>query len=491
MICNPLLESDFYKQVHWNQYPKDVAKVISYFTPRMSRLEGQDHLVIFGLQGFIKEFLIDTFNTYFFNRDKQEVLDEAKHILQNTIMCDCGIDRYAQLHDLGYLPIEIKALPEGTLVPVQVPMFEISNTHEDFAWLTNALESVISSEMWHPMISANVGYEYRKIVNYWYDKTCDDDTPRRKALGDFSMRGQECRHSAYKSSAGWLLSHVNTATVPAIPYLEKYYNCDCEKEEVGFGSPSTEHSVMCSNYAVDGNEVTMVKRLLTEIYPNNSFSMVSDSYDYWNLVKNILPQCKKEILEHNGCLLIRGDSGDPVEVVTQTVFELGKIFGHRHNSKGYKVLNPKVKAIYGDSITLTRAKKIFEVLEKNGWAASNVVLGVGSFSMQCLEGENGKLNPFTRDTFGIAIKATHVVMKDGTEHFVFKNPKESTFKKSHKGCCVVLENQNGLYCHDQMSFEETYSPLNKMEVVFKDGKMIKEYSLKEIRNRLWEGKFYA
>lgn len=491
MICNPLLESDFYKQVHWNQYPKDVAKVISYFTPRMSRLEGQDHLVMFGLQGFIKEFLIDTFNTYFFNRDKQEVLDEAKHILKNTIMCDCGIERYAQLHDLGFLPIEIKALPEGTLVPVQVPMFEISNTHEDFAWLTNALESVISSEMWHPMISANVGYEYRKIVNYWYDKTCDDDAPRRKALGDFSMRGQECRHSAYKSSAGWLLSHVNTATVPAIPYLEKYYNCDCEKEEVGFGSPSTEHSVMCSNYAVDGDEVTMVKRLLTEIYPNNSFSMVSDSYDYWNLVKNILPQCKKEILEHNGCLLIRGDSGDPVEVVTQTVFELGKIFGYRHNSKGYRVLNPKVKAIYGDSITLTRAKKIFEVLEKNGWAASNVVLGVGSFSMQCLEGENGKLNPFTRDTFGIAIKATHVVMKDGTEHFVFKNPKESTFKKSHKGCCVVLENQNGLYCHDQMSFEETYSPANKMELVFLNGVMIEEQSLKEIRNRLWDGNFYA
>ena len=491
MICNPLLESDFYKQVHWNQYPKDVAKVISYFTPRMSRLEGQDHLVMFGLQGFIKEFLIDTFNTYFFNRDKQEVLDEAKHILKNTIMCDCGIERYAQLHDLGFLPIEIKALPEGTLVPVQVPMFEISNTHEDFAWLTNALESVISSEMWHPMISANVGYEYRKIVNYWYDKTCDDDAPRRKALGDFSMRGQECRHSAYKSSAGWLLSHVNTATVPAIPYLEKYYNCNCEKEEVGFGSPSTEHSVMCSNYAVDGDEITMVKRLLTEIYPNNSFSIVSDSYDYWNLVKNILPQCKKEILEHNGCLLIRGDSGDPVEVVTQTVFELGKIFGYRHNSKGYRVLNPKVKAIYGDSITLTRAKKIFEVLEKNGWAASNVVLGVGSFSMQCLEGENGKLNPFTRDTFGIAIKATHVIMKDGTEHFVFKNPKESTFKKSHKGCCVVLENQNGLYCHDQMSFEETYSPANKMELVFLNGVMIEEQSLKEIRNRLWDGEFYA
>jgi nicotinamide phosphoribosyltransferase len=368
-------------------------------------------------------------------------------------------------------------------------MFEVSNTHSDFAWLTNALESVISCEMWHAMTSANVGYEYRKIVNKYFDLTCDDTCVRGAALGDFSMRGQESKRSAYKSSAGWLLSHINTATVPAIPYLEKYYNCDCSKEVVGRGAISTEHSVMCSNYAVDGDEITQIKRLLTEIYPNNSFSMVSDSYDYWRLVNELLPQCKKEIEEHNGCLLVRGDSGNPVEVVTQTVYHLADTFGYTVNSKGYKVLNPKVKAIYGDSITLTRAKKIYKELESKGFAACNVVLGVGSFSMQCLE-DDKKLNPFTRDTFGIAIKATHIVMKNGEEHFVFKNPKESTFKKSHKGCCVVLENQNGLYCHDEQHFEDTYSPLNKMEVVFKDGKMIKEYSLKEIRDRLWEGKFY-
>ena len=209
-----------------------------------------------------------------------------------------------------------------------------------------------------------------------------------------------------------------------------------------------------------------------------------------NLVKTILPQCKQEIEQHNGCLLIRGDSGDPVEVVTKTVFELAEIFGTSVNSKGYKVLNPKVKAIYGDSITLTRAAQIYEILYKNGWAASNVALGVGSFSMQCLEGENGKLNPFTRDTFGIAIKATHVVMHDGSEYFVFKNPKEGGFKKSHKGCCLVVSDGGELICNDQHKFKDTYSILNKLEVVFKDGKMVKDQSLKEIRDRLWDGKFY-
>ena len=495
MRINPLLESDFYKQVHWNQYPKDVAKVISYFTPRMSRLTKlketpeQNYLIMFGLQSFIKEWLIESFNDNFFKKNKEEVIAEANRLLSNTIACDCGVKRFADLYDLGYLPIEIKALPEGTKVPIGCPMFEISNTHPDFAWLTNALESRISAELWHTMVSANVGYQYRMIVNEYFEKTVCNGAAR-KALGDFSMRGQESAASAYKSSAAWLLSHVNTATVCAIPYLEQYYNCDSSKEEVGFGSASTEHSVMCSNYAVDGDEDAMITRLLTEIYPTTSFSMVSDSYDYWDLVKNKLPKHIDEIKAHKGVMLIRGDSGDPVKVVTETVFELAKWWGYTINEKGYKVLNPGLKAIYGDSITLTRIKEIYKILENKGWSVENVVLGVGSFSMQCLEDADDLL-PYTRDTFGIAIKATHIVMKNGEEHFVFKNPKESTFKKSHKGCCVVLENQNGLYCHDEQYWEDTYSPLNKMELVFRDGKMIKEYSLKEIRDRLWEDKFYA
>lgn len=498
---NPLLESDFYKQVHWNQYPKGVTKVVSYFTPRMSRLAkfGEDKLVMFGLQSFIKEFLIEDFNENFFSRSKEEVMAEYKHLMDNTLGPGLyGEDRIAALHDLGYLPLEIKALPEGTRVPVGVPMFEISNTHPAFAWLTNAIESVISCEMWHAMISANVGYMYRRIVDKYYDLSCDDNIPHRKALGDFSMRGQESKRSAYKSSAAWLLSFVNTATVPAIDFLERYYNCDCSKEEVGFGAVSTEHSVMCSNFAVDGDEITMIKRLLTEIYPNTSFSMVSDSYDYWNLVDNLLPQCRDEIMNHNGCLLVRGDSGDPVEVVTQTVFHLWEQFGGTVNSKGYKVLDPHVKAIYGDSITPTRAEQIYRILTENGFAASNVSLGVGSFSMQCLESfeENAHIpdfSPYTRDTFGIAIKATYAEDENGTPIPIFKNPKESSFKKSHKGCIIVKEVDGKLVAEDGHTYAETIDAIaedtNLMEFVFWDGKMEKTYSLKEIRDRLHGGKF--
>ena len=490
---NPMLLIDFYKAVHAEMLPKNITKSVSYFTPRMSRVKRWDKVVMFGLQGFIKTYLIDYFNEEFFNKPFDEVIFGYKRIMDATLGKDAyKIDKVEKLHKLGYLPIEIFALPEGTRVPMHVPMFGITNTHEDFAWLPQSLESLISAEMWHPMLAATVGYTYREIVNKYYDATCDNNISRARALGAFDFRGEECLQSAEKAGAGWCLSFLNTATVPTIPYLEANYNCDCTKEPVAFGSPSTEHSVMCSNYAVDGDEETLLRRLLTEIYPNTSFSCVLDSYDYWNVIDNILPTLKKEILEHNGCMLMRGDSGDCVEVVTNTVFKLWNIFGGTINSKGYKVLNPHVKAIYGDSITVQRCEAIYKILMENGFACSNVALGVGSFSFQCIE-EDGVLKPFTRDTFSSCIKATYCEI-DGKPYPIFKNPKDGGFKKSQKGCCVAYKNDDGEFVYkDGYDFDEAcaavFSGDNLLETVFKDGKLTKEYTLNEVRENLHGGKF--
>ncbi len=507
--CPALLLCDFYKTVHSEQYPADMTKIVSYFTPRMSRLEKENDLVMFGLQAFIKQYLIEYFNDNFFKKDKEEVINEYNRILSYTLGTGTyKIEKVEALHDLGYLPLEIKAIPEGTLVPVKVPMLEISNTHPDFAWVVNAIETIMSCSLWHPMISANVGYNYRQIVDKYYNISVDDNVPHAKALGDFSMRGQESMESAVRSSAAFCLSFLNTATVPAIPFLEHYYNSDCTKEPVAYGAISTEHSVMCSNFANDGDEITFVRRLLTEIYPHNSFSMVSDSYDYWNMVDNILPCLKDEILNHDGCLLVRGDSGDPIQIVTETVFHLWDIFGGTINSKGFKVLNPHIKAIYGDSITIGRCEMIYKTLIEHGFACNNVALGVGSFSMQCVETldtfklthgfENPmQLNPFTRDTFGIAVKATYGEI-NGKPIMIFKNPKTDTghFKKSQIGCCMVHENPvdgnityTDGYSWDELNSDDETKELNMMKTVFKNGKMIREYTLAEIRNILHEGKF--
>lgn len=234
--CPALLLCDFYKTVHSEQYPKNMTKIVSYFTPRMSRVE-DTHLVMFGLQAFIKQYLIEYFNENFFNKPKDEVLADYNRILTYTLgEGSYESEKVVNLYDLGYLPIEIRAIPEGTLVPVKVPMIEISNTHPQFAWIVNAIETIMSCSLWHPMISANVGYKYRQIVDNYYDKTVDDNIPHARALGDFSMRGQESLESATKSSAAFCLSFLNTATVPAIPFLEKYYNCDCTKEPVAYGA---------------------------------------------------------------------------------------------------------------------------------------------------------------------------------------------------------------------------------------------------------------
>ena len=489
---NSLLLKDFYKAVHSEMLNPGMTKSVSYYTPRKSRVNRWPKVVNFGLQMFIKNWLIDEFNENFFNRPEDEVVAEYKRVLDNAMGKDIyDINKVRKLHKLGYLPIEIISIPEGVEVPMRCPIFGITNTHDEFAWLPQALESLISAEVWYPMITATVGHTYRQIVDKYYDLTCDDNIPHRRALGNFDFRGDMGVDAALKAAAGWLMSFVNTATVPAIPFMEQMYNCDCTKEEVGFGAVSTEHFVMCSNFAVDGDERTFLKRLLTELYPNTSFSCVCDSYDYWNVVENILPSLKDEIMTHNGCFLVRGDSGDCVDVVTKTVFKLWELFGGTVNTKGYKVLDPHVKALYGDSITVERAEKIYQILMDNGFAASNVSLGVGSFSMHCIE-EDGMLKPFTRDTFSSCIKACDAVI-NGKEYPIFKDPKTDRetgegFKKSQRGACRVFLKDGELTYEDGLTYEESLKN-NIMRPVFRDGKLLVDYTIKQVRNQLNKNNF--
>ena len=501
-MYTPLLMIDFYKATHAEQYPEGMTMIYSPGTPRMSRLSDVNEVVYFGGQAFCKEYLIKAFKEHFFSRSEEDVVHEYNRVLTATLGPGTYSDeKIRKLHRLGYLPIAMYAIPEGMSTKIGVPQSVFVNTHPDFAWLTNTLETAFSSYIWHIQISAEVGKRYRAIVQKYRDMTCDDTVKTSSLLGDFSMRGQHCPESAMRSSAAWLLSFRNTATVPAIMWLEDNYNCDCTKEEVGYGAISTEHSVMCSNFAVDGNEVAQIRRLLTEIYPNSNFSMVSDSYDYWNLVDGILPQLHDEILSHNGTLLIRGDSGDPVEVITQTVFRLWEQFGGTVNSKGYKVLDPHIKAIYGDSITPQRCEAIYQILEKKGFAIQNVVLGVGSFSFMCLEemtstetwDYNGdpsilktfKYSPYTRDTFGYAIKATYGE-RNGEPVMIFKQPKALAWKKSQRGCVIVAP--DGQSYTDGWTFEEAhgdYSDKNLLQLMFMNGEMIHDMSLTEVRANMY------
>lgn len=489
-MIDPMLLTDFYKTIHHRCYAPGMTKLVSYWTPRMSRKENIDKVVMFGLQSFLKKYLIEYFNENFFKIDKEEIIKEYKRVIKNTLgeMC-ADTEHIEKLHDLGYLPIEICAVEEGTRVNIKTPMIQITNTHDDFAWLVNYLETFMSCNIWQPMTSATIAYRYREIIQKYFNKTVVNGDVT-KACGDFSMRGFNSVESAEISSAGHLLSFTGTATIASILYLEKYYNCNIEKETVGLGTPSTEHSVMCS-YGLD--EYGAYKRLITEVFPKGILSIVSDTYDYWNLITDILPRLKDEILSRDGKIVIRGDSGDPVKIICGdkdaevnspaykgTVELLWDIFGGEVNNKGYKVLNPHIGAIYGDSITVDRCESICKGLADKGFAVSNCVLGIGSYTYQYN----------TRDTFGFALKATHAII-NGKEKFIFKDPKTDTgkFKKSQKGMCFVYKEGNDILYKDELTLDEQKElGENLLVPVFRNGKLLRDYSLSEIRNRL-HGKF--
>lgn len=479
-----MLMADTYKNTNPDAMPEGLTKLTSYITPRKSMFKDINEVVFFGLQGFIKEFLIDLVNETFFNRPKEEVVAEYKHYLDAQIgEHSYDIRRIEKLHDLGYLPIEMRSFPEGTIVPMGVPCIELTNTHPDFAWVVQWIECILQSESFGTCNWATMAHEYRKLANEFYAKTTDNGNPAM-AMADFGFRGLGV-DNGIRASSSWLLSFDKTSTIPAMQYIDKMYNADCANNHIGIGAVSLEHATVCSNLAVCETEENLLRRLLTTVYKNTSFSYVSDTFDYWNLVNNTLPKLRKEINEHNGKFLVRPDSGDIVEISVETVQKLYEIFGGVVNSKGYKELNPKVGIIYGDGCQYSKIKEIWKKLEELGYAANTIFFGVGAFSFTAMTmGKYDDMVCLTRDTFGFAMKGTDCVI-NGKEYTIQKDPKtdKNHLKKSHKGLCYVTKENNKLVCHDGFTYE-TIPDDNLLTTVFKNGRLVREDDFMTIRNRV-------
>lgn len=485
-----LLLSDTYKQTHDRMYPKGLERLTSYWTPRKSMLKHTDTMVFFGLQAFIQKYLIEQFDEYFFKLPLVDVLNEYQKYMNIQIgENNYDIDKIENLHTLGYLPLQIKAIPEGSIVDMGVPCIEITNTHDGFAWLVQWIECILQTELWKMSNHATIGNMYGELARHFYDETVDNDIDPMNAFADFGMRGMSCVEESIKCSAAWLLSANKTSTIPALPYIDKYYDADCTNNNIGASAVSTEHSVMGANYSIDGDEITFVKKLLTELYPNTSFSMVSDTYDYWNMVNNIIPACKEEIMNHNGKLLIRPDSGDMVDISIKTIQKLWDVFGGTVNSKGYRVLDPHIGIIYGDGCAIEKLREIWEELMFQGFAANNIVFGVGAFNFTAFREDNGFIVN-TRDTFGVAMKATHGVI-DGKEIFIYKDPKtdDASLKKSHKGIVHVYydNKEHKFHYEDELTIEEVNIKDNSaFKEVFCNGRFTYRENFIGVRKRLQE-----
>lgn len=312
--------SDYYKHGHPRMYDPKIKKLVSYYAIRGSRMPSDKNYVVnFGVQSFCKEFLTEFWDENFFKLD-WKVLDESlKEYYKKTFAPnDDFVEKLKDLHSLGHLPLRIYTVPEGGICDIKTPIIMMETTDPRFPWIGEFIESLISSYIWKMNLDATVGHWYRRIVDKYYDLTCEDSIPRNMAMSEFQFRGASGPECGVRSGAAWLLSFKANATAAGVPFMQEYYGA---KLSDGKGSPSTEHSVMCSSFAIDGDEETLIRRLLTEVYPHDNFTMVSDSYDYWNLVKNILPNVKNLIMNRKKLdgspakLLIRGDSGDPVKIV--------------------------------------------------------------------------------------------------------------------------------------------------------------------------------
>lgn len=505
-------------------------------------------IVWYGLSKFMQEVLIAEWNETFFNKNwGTEILPELMMYLGAYLGME-DFEHFKALHELGYLPIEIRSLPEGSLVPIRVPVYVMYNTDAKFPWLTNYIETVMSCEVWKPFTVATIIRAYKDLANRYARLTLGDSAvdeypmfsgmhPTDWQIHGFEFRGMSGRHDAATCGSAFLMSSLGTDTIPAVMTLVKYYDAKIGQELIASSVPASEHSISCLGTAVDG-ELESYRKWITQDYPCGIVSLVSDTFDYWKVLTEYLPALKADILARPANALglskvvIRPDSGNPADIICGTVpgvkidssqlvgmglsavgefFEKGdtirtadgvyftlnnnvlseviatpeqkgsieilwEIFGGKLSSKGHKILHDKIGLIYGDSITPALAMDIFERLERKGYASTNVVLGVGSYTSQFV----------TRDTFGFAVKATAAVV-DGKLYELFKDPKtDDGVKKSAKGLVKVHLDDSGEYAYsDQVSLEDFTSSDNCLVPVFRNGELLVKPTMSEIRQRLW------
>lgn len=536
MKTQATLIKDCYKEFHRQAYHPQVTKVFSNFINRngkYSNIPSNKRTANFGLQYHIIDFLINEWNDTFFSKPKEEVVKAHQRIMSSILGYNVDIKYLEELHDLGYLPIEIRALPEGVMVPYGVPTYTVESTVDGFGWVTNSIETAMSADVWPMQTYATTSIHYLKTFIERARKTGGDIDLAKLQAHDFSMRGLFGRNAAVFSLAHIAVGNCGTDTIPAIVAAEQYYKADVEKELVGASVNATEHSVTCS-WQEEG-EKTFYEYLMTSVSPTGILSLVFDTWDFWKGVTHILPQLKDMIMSRKGKVVIRPDSGDPVKILTgyfncevdvpasisletNTVtfheknageydsiyfanqyhqliplddtglnFSIGgvlmecevlglikclhNIFGGKMNTAGFIELDEHIGAIYGDSITLERQKEILDRLAEKGYASTNVVLGVGSYTYQYV----------TRDTHGSAIKATNVV-KAGKDVSIFKDPKTDPGKKSARGLTMVIKGSDGEYHRiDDAARELFESGDNELKPVFRNGVLLKQWSLSEVR----------
>lgn len=462
-----LLQADAYKLLHKDQYPNKTETIYSHLTPRGTNVPEIESIVVFGQQRFAKK-LIHDFNLYFFDLDESQVnklLETFSFTVKQLFNYDkYNVEHWKKLWKLGYLPLNINSIEEGTVVPFRVPILTVYNTDKEFAWLTNYIETFILNNMWVTISAATTAYSLRNIFNKYAEETDSNFSKTEMQASDFSLRGVEGMEAGEMFGMGHLTSFKSTSNLQSVTGLMKYYNW---KNDFANSVPATEHSIFMINGKK--NELQTIETLMDK-YPKGKISILLDTWDYFYALDNFLPKLKEKILSRQGQVLIRPDSGDPEKVIIATLKKLDNIFGSSMTPQGYKKLNSKVGVIYGEGISLRIAEELLEVIKKYGFATSNLTFGIGSKMYQSL----------SRDTLGIAYKTSYVVI-DGEEKNVQKLSTE--FKTSPKGLIFIDKKFKMI---EKVSWKIFNSKQNMLKPLIEKGELIKEETFEKIKQRLWQ-----
>ncbi|WP_271272431.1 nicotinate phosphoribosyltransferase [Aliamphritea hakodatensis] len=454
--ANIILNADSYKASHFRQYPPETTQVSSYIEARGGEYT---QTVFFGLQMFLQQYLSKPITA-------ADIAD-AKAIIEahGLPFNEAGWQHILDKHN-GYLPLEIQALPEGSVVPTQTALVQVINTDPACAWLTSYIETALLRAVWYPTTVATLSWHCRQTIQHALMKTADTCDGLDFKLHDFGARGASSEESAAIGGAAHLVNFMGTDTISGLLAARRHYGA----EMAGFSIPAAEHSTITA-WGRD-NEAAAYRNMLDAFAgPGKLVAVVSDSYDLWHAIDHIWGQeLHDAVTGSGGTLVVRPDSGDPVSVVSETLERLMKVFGYHTNSKGFRVLPDCVRVIQGDGISRLSISAILAEMEQRGLSADNIAFGMGGELLQ-------KVN---RDTLNFAMK-TSAVNIAGQWQDVYKDPVTDSGKRSKKGRLAVIRSQAG----ELQTIRETDlgNQQNLLTPVFRNGEVLQTVSFDEIRQR--------
>lgn len=457
MNINPILNVDSYKTSHYLQYPPGAEIVSSYIESRGGEYAGS---VFFGLQMFLKQYLSKPVT--------QADIDEAAEVLtaHGVPFNQRGWDYIVQEHG-GYLPLEIEAVPEGTLLPVSNVLVQARNTDPECAWLTSYIETALLRAVWYPTTIATRSHDCRAIIERALLDTADSTDGLEFKLHDFGARGTSSLETAAIGGAAHLLNFMGTDTISGIVALREYYDA----EMPGFSIPAAEHSTITC-WGRD-RELDAYRNMLDQFSGDGKvLAVVSDSYDLFAAIDELWGgELRDRVINSGGTVVIRPDSGNPADIVCESIRRLMDRFGYRENSKGFLELPDYVRVIQGDGVSPAEIEGILSVMKIHRLSADNVAFGMGGELLQNVN----------RDTMQFAMKASAIRI-DGTWHDVYKEPATDSGKRSKRGRLALIASGSE---YQTVPKESTKPGENLLRPVYRNGEVLLEERFSTIRERLY------